>query len=289
MRYALLILAIAGLSGLGGCRDASQALDGRDPLRVMTYNIRYNNPGDGPSAWPERRDEVAALIRFVDPDVLGLQEALRGQIDDLERLLPDYAWIGVGRNDGADDGEFTPIFYRRDRIDVSESGTFWLSETPDVVGSKGWDAALPRIATWISASRRGEAGRAEEFIFVNTHFDHIGQAARRNSATLIADTVAAMANDRMSIVVGDFNADPQSEPYQVMASRFDDAREVAADNFGSSNTFYGFLVADTAGVSIDHIFVDRGVVVVRTAVLSEQQGGRYLSDHLPVVADVRPE
>lgn len=276
------LVLIAALSGVGGCGAPEH--DAELPLRVMTYNIRYNNPGDGPSAWPYRKDQLASLIRFVDADVVGLQEALRGQVDDLERLLPEYAWTGVGRDDGADAGEFTPVFYRRDRIEIRDTGTMWLSETPEVVGSRGWDAALPRIATWVTASRRG----GEEFLFFNTHFDHIGAEARSNSASLLADTVAALSEGRMTIVLGDFNSTPDTEPYQILVRTLNDARVVAVDRFGPAETFFGFLVADTAGVSIDHIFIDEGTSVDRTAVLSEQHRGRYLSDHLPVVADVRP-
>ncbi|MEM6646242.1 MAG: endonuclease, partial [Bacteroidota bacterium] len=140
-------------------------------VRAMSFNIRYNNPGDGIHAWPNRADDAAAAIAFWDADVAGLQEALRGQINDLSMRLPGYAWLGVGRDDGGDTGEFSPIFYKRDRFNVVTHGTFWLSPTPDEVGSRGWDAALPRIATW--AHLQDKTTRAS-LLVVNTHFDHVG-------------------------------------------------------------------------------------------------------------------
>lgn len=255
-----------------------------DPtVRVMTWNVRFNNPGDGVNAWPNRAERVGEFIRFLSPDVIGFQEALRGQVDDLARMLPGYDWVGVGRDDGADGGEFSPVFFRTDRFSDRGHGTMWLSTTPADTGSVGWDAALPRVATWIRLS--DEAGHA--VLVVNTHFDHVGQEARRNSASLIADSVEAWSEGGAALAIGDFNATPESAPYATLASRMRDARVVAGDRHGPDETFFGFAVADTMGRSIDHIFVSGGTEVLRTAVLTEQYRGRYLSDHLPVVADVR--
>ncbi len=277
------VLALT-VGACAGQRESPARSDGS--VRVMTYNIRYDNPGDGLSAWPLRRDRVGQLVRFVQPDVIGLQEALADQVADLEARLPGYHWTGVGRDDGAAAGEFSPVFFREDRFRLAATGTLWLSETPSSPGSIGWDAALPRIATWVSLE--GPGGLS--YRVVNTHFDHVGNVARRRSAELLADSVdawAAASPETRFVVLGDFNASPDQEPYRVLAARMRDARSIALDNHGPDETYFGFMVADTSGRSIDHIFVGPGTEVVRTAVLTDHYRGRYLSDHLPVIADVR--
>lgn len=262
---------------------------GGESLRVATWNIRYDNPDDGPNAWPLRRERVGALVRFLQPDVIGFQEALHGQVLDLADMLPGYRWVGVGRDDGKQTGEYSPVFYRADRVTLSDSGTVWLSQQPDSVGSVGWDAALPRVATWVSAEMAGG-----QYVILNAHFDHVGTEARRNSAALLV----GLANDKSraadgALVIGDFNAAPGSEPYAVLAAGLRDARTLGADHSGPDETYFGFSVAAAgdstafSGRSIDHIFVSEGTEVVRTAVLTSHRRGRFLSDHLPVVADVR--
>jgi len=144
-----------------------------ESINAMSFNIRYNNPGDGENAWPYRKEMVAETIRFHKVDIAGLQEALHGQVKDLEALLPEYGWFGVGRDDGRQEGEYTPVFYLKSRFRILNQSTFWLSENPDKPG-KGWDAACPRIATW---------GKIEDtltktaFFFFNTHLDHVGKIA----------------------------------------------------------------------------------------------------------------
>ena len=282
LRVGWIVLSVAVIS----C--SNDTVTGPDaPVRVMTWNIRYDNPGDGPSAWPNRRDRVAELVNFVRPDVVGFQEALRGQVDDLAERLPDYAWVGKGRDDGRDGGEFSPVFYRRDSIQLEGSGTLWLSETPNEPGTVGWDAALPRVASWVEVTKGGRGiSDGASFRVVNTHFDHRGEAARRGSAQLLVDSVAVWALKSRVMLIGDFNADPDSAPYQIISGEMLDARVVADRRHGPDETFFGFLVADTTGRSIDHIFVDHGTDVYGTAVLTDHYKGRYLSDHLPVVADV---
>ena len=255
-------------------------------LRVMSFNIRYNNPGDGAHAWPERADRVASTIRFYAPDVVGLQEALKGQITDLEQALPDYAWFGVGRDDGVEGGEFSPVFYRKSRLELVAQGTFWLSETPEVPGSKSWDAAITRIATW-ARFRDREDGTA--FFYLNTHFDHIGQEARVESAALIRQRVGALAGGLPVVVTGDFNVTPENPAYATMTAFLEDARLVSdTPPHGPEGTFFGFTVeADVPGRRIDYVFVSPGVRVLRAATLTDQWHGHYPSDHLPVLADVR--
>jgi hypothetical protein len=150
------------------------------PLTLMSFNLRYDNPADGPNAWPQRRDRVAGAIRFHGAHVVGVQEALASMLGDLDALLPTYRRVGVGRSDGVARGEFSAILYDTTRVTALESGTFWLYATPEVVGSRGWDAALERIATW---ARFRDVRSGCTWVHVNTHFDHVGDSARVESAT----------------------------------------------------------------------------------------------------------
>lgn len=276
---ALLMLATASMA-------TAQPAD--SSLRAMSFNIRFDNPRDGEHAWPHRADRVASVIRFHAPDVVGLQEALRRQIDTLAAALPDYAWFGVGRDDGKDRGEFSPVFYRRDRLELLEEGTFWLSLTPEVPGSKGWDAAITRVATWACFRDRLTD---QAFFFLNTHFDHVGQEARVESAALIRDRIEALADGLPVVVTGDFNVTPDNPAYTTMAGFLADARVVSeTPPHGPEGTFFGFTVErDTPGRRIDFVFVSPGLRVLRAATLTDQWHGHYPSDHVPVLADVRLE
>lgn len=248
----------------------------------MSFNIRYNTPNDGENAWPNRKEMAAGVIRFHDADFAGLQEALLGQIEDLQARLPEYDWIGVGRDDGESAGEFTPIFYRQDRFELEDQDTFWLSETPEVPGSKSWDTAITRIATW-GAFRDRRTG--DRFIVLNTHFDHIGTEAREESAKLIVDRLSAF--DVPVIVTGDFNATPDSAPYAVMTNSLRDAFEATqTPHYGPTSTWNGFDEIQP-NRRIDYIFVSNDVTVLRHGILSETVDGRFPSDHLPVLAEIR--
>lgn len=264
---------------------------GDAPLVVLSYNVRYDNPDDAPNDWASRRDRVASLIAGHAPHAAGLQEALLGQLRDLEARLPAYRWVGVGREDGAEEGEFSPILYRTDRLRLEDAGTFWLSPTPDSAGSVGWDAALPRIATWARFEDR-ESGRA--FLHVNTHFDHRGPEARRESARLLRERAARLAEGVPVIVTGDLNAEPRSPPLQSLLACPEggglclvDTREVASVREGPEGTYPGFAAGDGYGGRIDYVLASRGAEVARHAHASESAGGFYPSDHLPVLAEVR--
>ncbi|ARA94372.1 hypothetical protein AWN76_015255 [Rhodothermaceae bacterium RA] len=255
------------------------------PMIVMTYNIRYDNPGDGPHAWPHRRDQVASLIRFHGADLIGVQEALRGQMDDLAARLPDHAWLGVGRDDGRDAGEFSAIFYRADRFEVLDHGTFWLSETPEVVASKSWDAAITRIVTW---ARFRDAATGAVFYHVNTHFDHRGAQARLESARLLTAWIAETAGDLPVLVTGDFNLTPDDPPYPVLTQTLTDAYHASVlPHHGPDGTFSGFEVRPVDdGRRIDYIFTRGPVRVLRHGTLSDHYPSGFPSDHLPVLAEV---
>ena len=256
------------------------------PVRVMTFNIRYNNPKDGPNAWPNRIEMVASMIRFHKADIVGLQEALLGQLQDLQAQLPEYTWVGVGRDDGAEKGEFTAILYKKDTFELDKHNTFWLSETPDKP-SKSWDASLPRIATWGKFQDR----RSDSIFFVfNTHFDHRGEIARQESAKLLVGKAYEIAGANAFVVTGDFNAKPDSKPYHNIVAgsqKLVDARDVSlTPPHGPSSTFNGFGPLYLEGRLIDYVFIRPGLEVRSHGTLSETMAGRYPSDHLPVIAEI---
>ena len=278
LKALALVLCFALFAGAAAAQDST--------VRVMTFNIRYATDADGIHAWTHRKDRVASVLRYHRPDAAGLQEALRHQIDTLAARLPAYAWIGVGRDDGADGGEFSPIFYRRDRLALLDHGTFWLSRSPDVAGSRGWDAALPRIATW---GRFRDRQTSVVFLLVNTHFDHVGQQARERSSWLIIDQMEHLADGAPIILLGDFNLEPQNPTYATLMVRLADTRTVSeTPPHGPAATFFGFVVEPEAtGRQIDYIFASPGLRVLRHATLTDHWHGYYPSDHLPVLADVR--
>lgn len=279
-----LITFFIGDPGGGAVRDGAVAASDTT-VRVMTFNIRYHNPGDGEHAWPHRKERVASVIRFHGADLVGVQEALKDQLDDLEALLPAYAWFGVGRDDGVAAGEFAPIFYRKERFVLLEEGTFWLSETPEVPGSKSWDAAITRLVTWGSFR---DANTGTMFYLFNTHFDHRGEQARIESARLLQRRIKTIAGEAPVLVTGDFNVPPWAEAYGVMTDGLNDAwRHTIAPPHGPPGTFQGFTVeVDKEGRRIDYIFVHAAVRVLRYGVLTDHWNGHFPSDHLPVLAEV---
>jgi len=269
----------------GWSAPAPGGADG-EPLRVMSFNIRYDNPADGEDAWSKRRATVASMIRFHGADVVGLQEALRNQIADLEAALPHFGWFGTGRS-AERDGEHCAILFRRDRMEVLAESTFWLSETPEVAGSRAWDAALPRIVTW-GKLRDRRTGAVLHFF--NTHFDHRGETARRESARLLLQMVAEIAGKEGPIVVtGDFNATPESEPYRILTTGggalVDALHASRCPHHGPTSSWNAFEAIEP-GRRIDFILVRPPVEVRQHGILSDTFDGRFPSDHLPALAEV---
>ncbi len=250
----------------------------------MTFNVRYDNPDDGIHSWVHRKARVAAIVERAD--VIGVQEALAHQVSDLAQMLPAFDWVGVGRDDGAEAGEFAPVFFRRDAFEPVTSGTFWLSEEPEIPGSIGWDAALARIATWVQLRHR--ASGASLWVF-NAHFDHRGREARRQSAALLTERVEQMRGGDPVVVTGDFNAGDTTAVYRrLTAGHLADAMGLAGTTTQASlGTFSGFEAgARRSQVRIDHIFVERGIPVHSFAIIEDLSDGRYPSDHRPVAATV---
>ena len=249
-------------------------------LKVVTYNIRYANPGDGLDVWSNR---VAAVSSFLEQqDLAGLQEVTYPQLQDLQERLKAFEAYGLGRDDGKQGGEHAPIFYRRDRLESLDQGTFWLSESPEQVGVAGWDAALPRTCTWMIL--RDKATGASMLV-ANTHFDHRGAVARVESGKLMLRWLRERAGDRPLIVLGDFNCEPDSDPYRALTEGgyLADARSTSQSSpTGPNSTWNGFQEIESGRV-IDHIFVHGGVNVLTLATLDPRtEEGRFASDHLPV-------
>ncbi len=253
------------------------------PVKVMTYNIRFDNPGDSVNAWPNRIEKVAALIRKYNPDIIGVQEALRHQLHDLTRILPDYSFAGVGRDDGKEMGEYSAILYRHGRFGLLENATQWLSETPEVPGSKSWDAAITRIVT---TTRLYDKELKREFGIFNTHFDHVGKEARNFSAVAIAHLISDTRKKNVNlpiILTGDFNCERSEPPYQTLVK--DKLLQDTKPVNDQTGTFCGFEVGALECRAIDFIFHTKEWILRGYKVIEDHDEKHYPSDHLPVLAE----
>lgn len=262
---------------------AMNAQENKGAVKIISFNIRYNNPDDGINKWENRKEWLTQSIRFFDVDIVGAQEVTYGQLTDMENLLPDYGYVGVGR-EGGKKGEFTPIFYKEDRFELLESDTFWLSETPEAVASKGWDAALPRILTW---AKFKDKKTGAIFLHFNTHFDHRGRGARVNSAKLITKEIKRIAEDNPLILTGDFNSSPDSDPHDILLENGlkDTFLQLDPENrYGPAYTANGWNAEGRGpGDRIDYIFYKNGARPINYQVLDGQRGKRFISDHFPVI------
>lgn len=247
----------------------------------MSYNVRLDVASDGVNAWPERREFLVTQVRFHAPDILGTQEVLPSQLKYLDRHLTDHAYIGVGR-EGGSKGEYSALFYNRHKFTVADSGTYWLSPTPDSVGSVGWDAALPRIVTY--GRFRSRTG-GEKFMVFNTHFDHRGERARVESVRLITRMIDSLnRGDLPVILTGDLNLTPETEAIRTLTDSLVDAYTAAPIRLGPAATFTGFDYSTPATRRIDYVMVSPGVEVTSFATLTDAVDGRYASDHFAVLA-----
>jgi len=284
----LMIAAVAALAAPADARAPSEAGEAARPIRLMSYNIRYDAPDDTPN-WTQRRPHMARQIAFFDPDVLGVQEALIPMVAYLAEQAPAYDHYGLGRDDGREAGETTTLFWRRDRFEAVRTETLWCSTTPDRP-SKGWDAALPRTLTRVVLRDRTD-GRLLDVR--NAHFDHVGVVAREECAALASSLPPAQLDGATASVVlmGDFNTGPDSAPYRrILASGLRDARAVSPVVFGPAGTYNAFDIArDNDGIAIDHVFVGPDLSVRRYAVPTDSVAGQVISDHFPLVVDVTPD
>jgi len=241
-----------------GCSKQSDS----DNLKVMTLNLRYDNPRDSINAWPNRARLVSDFLNSERPDLLGMQEVLVNQYDYLDSVLVGYSSIGVGRSDGAKGGEMNPVFFRNDRFELIRTKTFWLSETPEIPGSRSWGAGLPRIVTWVELS---EKSTHMHFYFFNTHFAHDSDSARIMSSRLLLEKVDSISAGFPFVITGDFNMLISSKGYEILTGPFESV-PLLLDTYavshkrpvGPAYTFNGFSDSTSAG-RIDYIFVRKGM------------------------------
>lgn len=250
------------------------------PVIIASYNIRYNNVHDSLNSWPNRKENVKALIRFHEFDIFGTQEGLIDQIKGIAELN-EFAYTGKGRDDGKTAGEHSAIFYKKDRFKLLRSGDFWLSETPEKPG-KGWDATCcNRICSWAEFR---DLQTKKTFYFFNVHFDHQGIIARKESGKLMVKKIKEIAGNSPVICVGDFNSTPETEQIHSMQTLLNDAYNVTqAPPYGPVGTFNAFKFDAPMKHRIDYIFVSKGIKVLKYGVLTDARDQRYPSDHQPVM------
>jgi endonuclease/exonuclease/phosphatase family metal-dependent hydrolase len=297
---SLVLLLSLALTSTSPARAAAsnERPQAKADLLVMSFNIRYGAADDGENNWDKRKDLACEVVRRQGPDLVGLQEALRAQIDDIRAALPEYGEIGVGRDDGKTKGEYSAILYRKDRFDVNESGTFWLSDTPEVPGSITWGNACTRVCTW--ARFLPKSGKP--FYMFNTHLDHVSQPAREKGMALIMSRLCSRKHPDPVVLTGDFNSGENNPVVRYLQGE----RQLEAANNGLSKnplplvdtfrvlhkdatevgTSHGFKGGRSAA-KIDYIFVQPGVEVLKAEILHDSKDNRYPSDHFPIMAAIR--
>lgn len=285
-RFFLLILAIFVLLA-----NSCSWQDPKGSIVVMSLNARYDNPADAPNDWSHRTPIIFETVLDKSADIIGFQELLKHQLDDLDSILPWYDYVGVGRDDGRDRGEFSPIFYKMNRFVVVDDGTFWLSENPEDTGSVSWDAALPRIATWVKF-RDMHLKRKDnnvEFYFLNTHFDHMGDTARMESARLIRKFIELKTEGLQVVVTGDFNFSSSESPYRILTENgllMDACTLLKDDDQDCEPTFNGFGKS-SENRRIDFIFLDPRWHIFSYEMLQVKKDDIFISDHYPIIARIK--
>ena len=314
------LVALVALLAAVGC--TSRNTPPPEPIKVGSYNIRLESGDNGtPNAWDKRKADMVELIRKLDLDAFGLQEVCPGQVDYLTNNLPQYAFIGEHRNADRVSGEASPVFYRTDRFEALKSGTFWLSETPDVPGVKGWGAACPRVCSWMWLKERTTG---KTFCFANTHTDHVSALARKEGMLLIIERMREFAPPGTPVVfTGDHNCRETEEPAQAVSQLLKNALYASETSpVGPWRTFNGWKWRDTeystanalkllpdvrnarkgspdadkkknggyvwedCGPRIDYIYVSDGIKVKSYATHGDPRPGTHLypSDHFPITA-----
>ena len=285
MRKSVASFVIIFFLFLCGCSHVKD----KDAIKVMTMNVRYDNPDDSANAWTNRIPLFCRFISKEKPDILGIQEMLWRQYELMDTVMRDYSSVGVGRDDGARGGELNPVFFRKERFDLVRTITFWLSDTPELPGSKGWGSSLPRIVTWLELVDKNSH---EHFYFFNTHFAHDSDSARIMSSRILLKEVEKTADGFPFIVTGDFNMLPYGTAYSILTGP-DESVPALKDTYfvsekkpqGPNYTFNGFSDKPGSG-RIDYIFVKNGLRVLNHSTLAEKDEEIFISDHWPVVATI---
>lgn len=256
-------------------------------LKVMSFNLRTGNANDpSPHSWTERRPTIQSFLESEDADIIGTQEVHHYQVTDLDDDLTDYDWIGLGR-EGGTSGEFMAIYYKSDRFTPIESGHYWLSDTPDVVGSTSWGNSIPRMVTW---AKFQEEDTDEQFYFINTHFDHQSTEAQRQSANLIASKITDYDENLPMILTGDFNVPIGSEPYETLTAEnmfqdpWDYAETTMNEDLGTFNNFND-PTGGGADNKIDWVLT-RNIQATSIEINDYRNNGQYPSDHYPVIVEL---
>ena len=253
----------------------------KNELTVLSYNIRYDNPNDGENQWKYRKERVASYIKEISPDIIGMQEVLEPQLVFLDVSLKEFSYVGVGREDGKTKGEYSPILYNSNRLTLLQTDTFWLSETPKVI-SVGWDAALERICTYAQFKHK-ETG--QKFWVFNTHFDHIGELARIQSAKLIHQKIKMLNTNNFPVIItGDFNLTPDTAPIKIFQNAYVDVMQKTPTNANNYGTFTGFDKLSNGEERIDYIFQKGLKTLKSTHIWLKTTSGGWASDHHPVQA-----
>jgi endonuclease/exonuclease/phosphatase family metal-dependent hydrolase len=278
----MLALLLAGAMG-GQAQQARKSGKSKCEINIATFNLRMDTPNDGVNAWPNRKEMVKGLIRFHDFDIFGTQEGFKHMLDGIAEL-DGYAYIGAGREDGKDGGEHSAIFYRKDRFKLLDRGNFWFSETPEIPGL-GWDATCcNRICSW---GKFEDKTTGRTFFVFNSHYDHIGKVARRESSLLLLSQIKRIAGAGAAVfATGDFNADPESEPIKIIAADgllLDSYALSQQPPYGTAGTFNNFKLDSDMKTRIDYIWVTKEVAVEQYGVLNDMPYARFPSDHFPVM------
>lgn len=280
MRYLIFIVIGAILFGITGC------CENENTLKLMSFNVRYDNPDDEPNNWKNRKVLVTEIINERNIDVLGAQEVLHNQLLDILDACPQYAYVGVGRLDGVTKGEYSPILYNKNKFALEKSGYFWLSETPDIAGAVGWDAACERIVTWAILKKKDTGA---DFAFFNTHFDHVGKVARKESAILMNNKINQLAGSMPAIITGDFNVPTESEAIKTFTAqgKLVLAKDIATKVSGPEWSFHDFgELSEAQRPLIDHILVNKQVEVLNYENIFKSDNDLFLSDHNPLILQV---
>ena len=255
-------------------------------LKLVTYNIRLDLESDGENKWSNRKDIWASQINFYEPDVFGIQEALPHQVTDIASALPEYSYVGIGR-DGIGKGESSNIFFKKDRFKMVQEKTFWLSETPEKI-SKGWDAAFNRVCTYVLLK---DNKTKKSFWVFNAHLDHIGEFARTNAIQLILSKIKEVNTKKLPVfVIGDFNTEPNEQRISDLKKQMDDSYDISKQKpFGPNGTFNAFQYFEPVTKRIDYIFLSKNnpFKVLKYAILTDSKNLKFPSDHFPVLVELQ--
>ncbi len=279
------ILAACNSTGPQTNKNASSLTKQSKTIKAMSFNIRYNNKHDGKDAWPVRKPIAFKVVNTHQPDIIGMQEVLHSQAQDIRANLPQYTFHGVGRDDGKTRGEYSPILFRTSRFTILQKGHLWLSEKPDTPGVVSWDSSMTRMASWVLLSDK-YAPKQTPLLIINAHYDHRGRQARIESSKVIAKKMQPISKNAQVIILGDFNVPPFTPPYKTLISQLNLKDAHGHMNTDNDRTFHGFKGIPT-GARIDWVLHSPSLIASDSKIIRSHQNGRYPSDHFPVITSLQ--